>query len=84
MRNIYIALTLSVILLNSCIDNTTELGTKPISRIKFQEEFSSTAYREDQWNEFTLACPSIEQENEDKPLTYRWDVNYKPLARRKT
>lgn len=83
MRNIYIALTLSVILLNSCIDNTTELGTKPISRIKFQEEFSNTAYREDQWNEFTLACPSIEQENEDKPLTYRWDVNYKTVSTEK-
>lgn len=83
MKNIFAAFILSVILFSACIDNTTELGTKPISRIKFKEQFSSAVYREDQWNEFTLECPVIEQENEDKPLSYRWDINYKTVSTEK-
>lgn len=83
MKNIYFFLSLLVILTGSCIDNDSDLGTNEISRIKFKTAFDENGYRADRWSEFALDCPEIIQENEEKPLTYRWDINYKTVSTEK-
>lgn len=75
MKNIYFLLSMLVVLAGACIDNNSDLGTNEISRIKFKTKFDESAYRADRWSEFALDCPEIIQENEEKPLTYRWDIN---------
>ena len=83
MRNIYFALGLLIVLAGSCIDNESDLGTNKISRIKFKTQFDEKGYRADRWSEFALDCPEIIQENEEKQLTYRWDINYKTVSTEK-
>lgn len=83
MKNIYFLLSMLVVLAGACIDNNSDLGTNEISRIKFKTKFDETAYRADRWSEFALDCPEIIQENEEKPLTYRWDINYKTVSTEK-
>lgn len=80
MKKIYLFLVFFAIWASSCIDNTTDLGTDKISRITFKTKLNESGYRADQWSEFTLKCPEIIQENEEKPLTYRWDINYKTVS----
>lgn len=83
MKNKYIFLIFGIVWFASCIDNTTELGTNKISRITIKTDPAKNSYRADQWSEFTLKCPEIVQENEEKPLTYRWDINYKTVSTEK-
>lgn len=83
MKNIYFLLSMLVVLAGACIDNDSDLGTNEISRIKFKTKFDESAYRADRWSEFALDCPEIIQENEEKPLTYRWDINYKTVSTEK-
>lgn len=83
MKNIYFLLSMLVVLAGACIDNNSDLGTNEISRIKFKTKFDESAYRADRWSEFALDCPEIIQENEKKPLTYRWDINYKTVSTEK-
>lgn len=83
MKNIYFLLSMLVVLAGACIDNNSDLGTNEISRIKFKTKFDESAYRADRWSEFALDCPEIIQENEEKPLTYRWDINYKTVSTEK-
>lgn len=79
----YYLLSLLIVVLAACIDDKTDSGTDPISRISFKTQFTNEPYRCDQWSEFKLACPEIEQTHEDKPVSYRWEVNYKPVSTEK-
>ncbi|MDE5612614.1 MAG: hypothetical protein K2I90_11430 [Odoribacter sp.] len=82
-NNKYLFLMLWAVLFGSCIDNSTELGTDKISRITIKFDPEKNSFRTDQWAEFVLPCPEIVQENEEKPLTYRWDINYKTVSTEK-
>lgn len=81
MKNIYILFL--IILFGSCIDNNSDPGTNLISRIMFDTTFKVEAYRVDLLDTFYLECPKVIQENKEKPLQYRWDINYKTVSTEK-
>jgi len=83
MKKQYILPGFILLLFWGCIDDESNPGLKQISRIEFKTTFETEAYREDRWNEFRLACPEIVQTETAKPLSYRWDVNFKTVSTEK-
>lgn len=79
----YYLLGLLIFILTACIDDKTNPGLDPIARIIFKNQFQTEAYKCDQWSEFKLPCPEITQTNTNKPLSYRWEINFKEVSTEK-
>lgn len=67
----------------SCIDDSSDLGGNPISRLSFAEE-PEDIYTVEHLADFSLTAPDVVQEQVDKPLSYEWQVNYKVVSVEKT
>ena len=79
----YYLLGILILLFASCIDDKSDLGLNHISQIKFKTQFEKDPYRCDQWSEFKLEAPEIEQTYQAKPVSYRWEINYQEVSKEK-
>lgn len=79
----YYLLGFIMLILASCIDDKSDPGLNPISRISFKAPFQTEPYRCEQWADFKLSAPELIQTHTDKAVSYRWEVNYKEVSKEK-
>lgn len=77
-KTVYMGVCLAMLVsLNSCIkDNST--GASEISRISLTTPLQQR-YTQNQWDVLSIN-PQITQTNNDKPLSYEWEINYKIVS----
>lgn len=70
-----IYLCLGLLGLVSCIDDQSDWGGRPISRIIPMDSLEKS-YTVHKLDNLILEAPQVKQENEAKSLAYEWQVNY--------
>ena len=60
----------------SCIDDESKLGNKAVSTLSFADTLEAV-YSSERYTIFELTVPEVSQKNQEKPLSYEWQVNYK-------
>lgn len=75
MRNLGVYLFFAgIFALTSCVDDESTEATRPLSEIVIAEGTISEVYNIEK-NETLTITPQISQANEQKPLTYTWEIN---------
>lgn len=84
MKTKYLLLLCVLLGAVSCVKDKSDTGGDPISRITFKEGTGDVeALLEivsDRHERLVLNAPDVVQENVDKPLTYRWEINYEMVG----
>ena len=62
-----------------CLDDQTEMGENAISYLSFETELDSLYYGERNV-EFIIETPEMKQKNQDKILSYEWQINYEVVS----
>lgn len=62
-----------------CLDDQTKMGENTISYLSFKTELDTLYYAERNV-EFAIEAPEMKQENQDKTLSYEWEINYKVVS----
>ena len=62
-----------------CLDDQTKMGENAISYLSFKMELDTLYYAERNV-EFMIEAPEMRQENQDKALSYEWQINYEIVS----
>lgn len=78
-----IYLFLGVLFITSCVDDKSGLlGDNSVSTLSFKTELKDL-YVVSKGQELKIQAPEIIQANEEKPLSYEWEINYKLVSTEK-
>lgn len=77
MKYIYLFILLGF--MSACINDESKEGNLPVSTLSFLEELDEE-YIVAKNAEFVLPTPAVKQENEQKTLSYEWQINYQVVS----
>lgn len=66
----------------SCIDDESKLGDNAVSTLSFETSLNDL-YTCEHDSQLKLTIPEVKQENQQKELSYEWQINYKVVATKK-
>lgn len=75
----YIFLFVLLGFMASCINDESREGNLPVSTLSFLVKLEE-GYTATKNTEFVLPAPAVTQENQQKPLSYEWEINYKLVS----
>ena len=79
----FIYIILGVFAMVSCIHDESNLGEEPISRLSFVKTLPKE-YPVEKMSRFVLEAPEVKQENQEKSLSYEWQIDYEIVSTEKT
>ena len=71
-----------MLLASSCIKEDSIGVVNPVSKIEMKQEIDSI-YTLERWDTLRITLPEITQANQEKPLTYSWEIDYKEVSKEK-